>query len=130
MFNLISTALAHTAENEEINSFVAHHGFEMMDSFGFTGIFFGWTVVILFWALVILAIIALVKYINRGGYGSGIDKSTSAMNTTKDSEKIYVCHECGYEYKEKEWAIKCQKWCGEHKSCNINIIKYGTPSKN
>ncbi len=39
--------------------------------------------------------------------------------------KAYICSECGYEYKEKEWAEKCQKWCSEHKSCNLEIIKHG-----
>lgn len=27
-------------------------------------------------------------------------------------------------YKDKEIVERCEKWCKEHKSCNINIIKY------
>ena len=27
-------------------------------------------------------------------------------------------------YKEKDLADRCQKWCGEHKSCNLEITKY------
>lgn len=67
MNNLINTALAHTLESGEIDSSGAHHGFGMMDGFGWLGMFFGWALMILFWALVILAIVALVKYIMRDG---------------------------------------------------------------
>ena len=38
--------------------------------------------------------------------------------------KLYQCHECGLKYKEKEIADKCEAWCREHKSCNLEIIKY------
>jgi len=57
------------------------------------------------------------------------EKLKRAVDNTAN-EKIYICSECGYEYKEKEWAIKCQKWCAEHKSCNLEIIKHGTPPQN
>lgn len=48
---------------------------------------------------------------------------------TTIEKKIYVCTECGYEYEEKEWAIKCQNWCRENKSCNLEIIKHGRSPK-
>ena len=38
--------------------------------------------------------------------------------------ETYKCSECGLSYKEKEWAEKCQKWCSEHNSCNLEIIKH------
>jgi len=38
--------------------------------------------------------------------------------------KIYKCPECGIEYYEKEWAEKCETWCKEHKTCNVEIIKH------
>jgi len=38
--------------------------------------------------------------------------------------KLYKCPECGFWYKEKKWAEKCQAWCKEHKSCNLEIIKH------
>jgi len=28
------------------------------------------------------------------------------------------------KYAEKEIAEKCQAWCSEHKSCNLDITKY------
>ncbi len=39
--------------------------------------------------------------------------------------KVYVCVECGYEYEEEQWAIKCEDWCRETNSCNLEIIKHG-----
>lgn len=39
-------------------------------------------------------------------------------------QESYKCPECGFEYKEKEWAEKCESWCKEHKSCNLEITKY------
>ena len=40
-------------------------------------------------------------------------------------EYKYQCQECGLFYKTKELALECEKWCREHKSCNIEIIKHG-----
>jgi len=115
MYNLINTALAHTGDADGVDF---HHGFGMMGDWGWFGMASGWLFMILFWALVILAIVALVKWIQQAGGGrDGVEKA----------EKIYVCKECGYEYKDKEWALKCEEWCREHKSCNLDIIKHGTP---
>ncbi len=40
------------------------------------------------------------------------------------SAKTYQCGECGLSYKDKEISEKCQAWCKEHKSCNLEIIKH------
>jgi len=40
----------------------------------------------------------------------------------------YRCNECGFYYAEKEWAEKCQQWCKEHNSCNLDIIKHAIKS--
>jgi len=37
---------------------------------------------------------------------------------------LYTCEECGMAYAEKEWAEKCQQWCRENKSCNLEIISH------
>jgi len=37
---------------------------------------------------------------------------------------LYQCEECKLLYKEREIAEKCEAWCKEHKSCNLDIIKY------
>lgn len=42
----------------------------------------------------------------------------------QNDKEIYQCEECGLRYADKETAEKCQTWCGEHKSCNLEIIKY------
>lgn len=39
-------------------------------------------------------------------------------------KRIYRCSECGLGYTDKQTATKCQAWCKEHKSCNLDIIKY------
>ena len=38
--------------------------------------------------------------------------------------EAYKCPECGLEYLKKEWAEKCEAWCKEHKSCNLEIIEH------
>ena len=39
-------------------------------------------------------------------------------------QNIYACLECGLLYKEKKWVEKCEVWCKEHKSCNLDIISH------
>lgn len=41
--------------------------------------------------------------------------------------QVYQCEECGLKYEEKEIAEKCEQWCREYKSCNLEIIKYAVP---
>lgn len=38
-------------------------------------------------------------------------------------KELYQCEECGLKYENEEIAEKCQAWCKEHKSCNLDIIK-------
>ena len=40
----------------------------------------------------------------------------------KKDGKIYQCGECGFLYEDKDIAEKCEAWCKEHKSCNLEII--------
>lgn len=39
-------------------------------------------------------------------------------------EIYYRCAECGLRYREKDMAERCQAWCAEHKSCNLEIIRH------
>jgi len=48
----------------------------------------------------------------------------------KDNKELYQCEECGFHYTEKEWAEKCEAWCREHKSCNIEITAHAEENKN
>ncbi len=40
------------------------------------------------------------------------------------SRDKYKCKECGLIYKDKDWAEKCENWCKENKSCNLEITKH------
>ena len=44
-------------------------------------------------------------------------------------QQFYECPECHLKYKEKEWAEKCEAWCKEHQSCNLEIIKHAEQDK-
>ena len=37
---------------------------------------------------------------------------------------LYECKECGLLYEEEEWVDKCEAWCREHKTCNVEIMKH------
>ncbi|HEV2403049.1 MAG TPA: heavy metal translocating P-type ATPase [Candidatus Saccharimonadales bacterium] len=39
------------------------------------------------------------------------------------NETVYQCPECGLHYADKETAIKCERWCKEHKNCNLEITE-------
>jgi len=45
----------------------------------------------------------------------------------KDDITLYICEECGFAYEEKEWAQKCQHWCQQHQSCNLEITQHAVP---
>lgn len=36
--------------------------------------------------------------------------------------EYYRCPECGYIYASEETASRCEAWCSENKSCNLDII--------
>jgi len=38
------------------------------------------------------------------------------------NKKYYKCEECGFVYKDKIWAEKCEEWCKERHTCNVKII--------
>ena len=41
----------------------------------------------------------------------------------ENDRTLHKCEECGLKYESKEIAEKCQAWCSEYKSCNLDIIK-------
>ena len=45
------------------------------------------------------------------------------------NKTLYQCEECGFRYEEQSWAEKCEAWCREHQSCNIEIITRGISPK-
>jgi len=42
----------------------------------------------------------------------------------KKDKTLFICEECGLVYEQKEWAEKCQQWCRENQSCNLEIIQH------
>ena len=45
----------------------------------------------------------------------------------KNGETLYICEECGFDYEQKKWAEKCQEWCKQHQSCNLEINQHSVP---
>ncbi len=42
----------------------------------------------------------------------------------KEDKNYYQCEECQNIYETEELAQKCENWCQEYKSCNLEIIKH------
>lgn len=64
------------------------------------------------------------KEISKAKSISDLIEMTKYSLPKQSDDVIYRCSECGLGYKEREIAEKCQAWCKEHKSCNLDIIKY------
>ncbi len=45
-------------------------------------------------------------------------------SVNKENGEFYQCEECDLLYRDKSWAQKCEGWCRENNSCNLNITKY------
>ena len=45
-------------------------------------------------------------------------------------QKLYECLECHLKYKDKERAEKCEAWCKEHHSCNLEITEHAIKNNN
>jgi hypothetical protein len=43
---------------------------------------------------------------------------------TKHVNGLYLCEECDLLYKEEDLAQKCEDWCREKKSCNLEIARH------
>ena len=48
---------------------------------------------------------------------------------SEKNQKLYQCPECGFHYENRERAEKCEAWCREHKSCNIEITAHAEENK-
>lgn len=48
----------------------------------------------------------------------------------ENRENLYQCPECRLHYKDKELAEKCEAWCKENKTCNVEIMKQSEEHKN
>lgn len=69
----------------------------------------------LIWLIILLC--PLMHFFMMKGHKHGLEKEIGQGD-------LYKCPECGIEYHEKEWAEKCEAWCKEHKTCNVEIINH------
>ena len=47
-----------------------------------------------------------------------------AKEIEKQGKKYFQCEECGFLYKDKKWAQKCEAFCKKHNSCSLEITKH------
>lgn len=47
----------------------------------------------------------------------------------KKNQNLHQCKECDLHYKDKNSAEKCEAWCKEHKTCNVEITKQAEENK-
>ncbi|MDP3879013.1 MAG: hypothetical protein Q8Q07_01740 [Dehalococcoidales bacterium] len=45
----------------------------------------------------------------------------------KGDKTFYACEECGLAYEEREQAERCEAWCREYHSSNLEIIRQAVP---
>lgn len=60
-----------------------------------------------------------------GGFGGAEVDRAQGVVMVQERAGLFVCQECGYGYREREWAEKCEAWCHDHNSCNLEIIEHG-----
>lgn len=48
---------------------------------------------------------------------------------TQQNQTLYQCEDCGFKYKERELAEKCEKWCTEKGVCNMEITRQAIHEK-
>lgn len=58
------------------------------------------------------------------GYDARCGVTDMVRETTKKAETFYVCEACGFAYKEKVWAEKCEEFCTKHHSCSLEITRH------
>ena len=61
----------------------------------------------------------MVKIAIQEDPSSPFDKTQD--RSLRAGKKLYQCEACGLHYVEKEQAEKCEAWCKEHNSCNLEI---------
>jgi len=41
-----------------------------------------------------------------------------------EGQIVFKCMKCGWLYKNRNMAEKCEEWCERHNSCDLEITKY------
>lgn len=76
------------------------------------------------WIWLIVLLCPLMHFFMMKGHHNHGNHPNKQGGEENGQKKIYKCPECGLEYEEKSWAEKCEKWCKEHHTCNLEIIKH------
>ena len=42
----------------------------------------------------------------------------------REGKEVYVCEQCGFAYKDRAWAEKCERYCTEHNACSFEITSH------
>lgn len=72
----------------------------------------------------LIGILLMIAILFAFGYWKG-EKPRWQWGLSKDvRSSIYQCPECRLKYKEKEWADKCEAWCRDNHSCNLEITAH------
>jgi len=51
------------------------------------------------------------------------------IQSENKDEILYQCEICSFHYLEKKQAEKCEAWCREHNSCNLEITASAIENK-
>lgn len=69
-------------------------------------------------AITMLVIVLNVLHIHR-----------AQLAHKNENGRLYRCPVCGMHYHDEATAEKCEAWCTEHKSCNIDIIAHAVENE-
>lgn len=59
----------------------------------------------------------------------GLESSLLMYNICMSDKKIYECPACGLHYYDEEIVNKCEAWCTQNKSCNLEFIEHSLESQ-
>lgn len=44
-------------------------------------------------------------------------------------QELYQCPACKLYYRDREIRDRCEAWCREHQSCNLDLVQYAVPAE-